>query len=263
MNIYPQIEQRFSPFEFYSKMRKNNPMVFDEKNNQWALYHYSDIEKILQDPTKFSSKFEPLQVPPEYRENLNRPSLLNTDPPYHRKLRSIVDTLFVPIEISRLGPRIENIANNLIDKIIEKGSATMDLITDFAYPLPATVIAELLGVPSEDQDLFHQWADNIVSLEINSNNDSFKKADKTVTDMDIYFSKLIEKKKKIPTNDLISHIIRAKVDGHSLSEIEILRFCSLLLNAGHVTTVNLIETWYSLYLKILKSLNDYKNTKNH
>ena len=77
----------------------------------------------------------------------------------------------------------------------------MDLITDFAYPLPATVIAELLGVPSEDQDFFHQWADNIVSLEINSDNDSFKKADKTVTDMDIYFSKLIEKKKKIPTND--------------------------------------------------------------
>ena len=122
-------------------------MFSTRQNNQWALYHYSDIEKILQDPTKFSSKFEPLQVPPEYRENLNRPSLLNTNPPYHRKLRSIVDTLFVPIEISRLGPRIENIANNLIDKIIEKGSATMDLITDFAYPLPATVIAELLGVP--------------------------------------------------------------------------------------------------------------------
>ena len=260
MNIYPQIEQRFSPFEFYSKMRKNNPIVFDEKNNQWALYHYSDIEKILQDPTKFSSKFEPLQAPPEYRENLNRPSLLNTDPPYHRKLRSIVDTLFVPIEISRLGPRIENIANNLIDKIIEKGSATMDLITDFAYPLPATVIAELLGVPSEDQDLFHQWADNIVSLEINSDNDSFKKADKTVTDMDIYFSKLIEKKKKIPTNDLISHIIRAKVDGHSLSEIEILRFCSLLLNAGHVTTVNLIG---NMVFSLLENPQEFKRLQEH
>ena len=149
METYPPSEQRFSPFEFYSTMRKNNPIVFDEQNRQWALYRYSDIEKILQDPVKFSSKFElfPIGIPPEYRENLNRPSLLNTDPPYHRKLRSIVDTLFVPMEISRLGSRIENIANNLIDKIIEKGSATMDLITDFAYPLPATVIAELLGVP--------------------------------------------------------------------------------------------------------------------
>jgi cytochrome P450 len=260
MNIYPQIEQRFSPFEFYSTMRKNNPIVFDEQNRQWALYRYSDIEKILQDPIKFSSKFELFRVPPEYRENLNRPSLLNTDPPYHRKLRSIVDTLFVPMEISRLGSRIENIANNLIDKIIEKGSATMDLITDFAYPLPATVIAELLGVPSEDQDLFHQWANNIVTLEINSDNDSFKKADKTVTDMDIYFSKLIEKKKKIPTNDLISHIIRAKVDGHSLSEIEILRFCSLLLNAGHVTTVNLIG---NLVFSLLENPQEFKRLQEY
>ena len=74
----------------------------------------------------------------------------------------------------------------------------MDLVTDFAYPLPATVIAELLGVPSEYHDTFHQWADNIVSLEITSDNDidSIRKADKTVADMDIYFSKLIEKKKE-------------------------------------------------------------------
>jgi cytochrome P450 len=74
----------------------------------------------------------------------------------------------------------------------------MDLITDFAYPLPATVIAELLGVPSEDHDTFRQWADNIVSIEVTSDSDidSIRKADKTIADMDIYFSKLIEKKRK-------------------------------------------------------------------
>lgn len=260
MNIYPTVEQRFSPFEFYSSMRKNNPIVFDEQNRQWILYRYNDIEKILRDPIKFSSKFEQFQVPEEYQENLNRPSLLNTDPPYHRKLRSVVDTLFVPIEISRLGPRIENIANSLIDKIIEKDNNTMDLITDFAYPLPATVIAELLGVPSEDQDTFHQWADNIVSLEINNDVDSIRKADKTVTDMDIYFSNLIEKKKKTPTNDLISHIIKAKVDGHSLSEKEILSFCSLLLNAGHVTTVNLIG---NLIFSLLENPQEFKQLQEN
>ncbi len=262
MNIYPPIEQRFSPFEFYSLMRKNNPVAFDERNEQWGIYRYSDIEKILRDPIKFSSKFGPFQVPQEYQENLNRPSLLNTDPPYHRKLRSIVDTLFVPIEISRLEPRIENIANELIDNIIEKGNNTMDLVTDFAYPLPATVIAELLGVPSEDHDTFHQWADNIVSLEITSDDDidSIRKADNTVADMDIYFSKLIEKKKKMPTNDLISHIIRAKVDGHSLSEKEILSFCSLLLNAGHVTTVNLIG---NLVFSLLENPQEFKRLQEH
>ena len=262
MNIYPPVEQRFSPFEFYSLMRKNNPVVFDERNEQWGLYRYSDIEKILKDSIKFSSKFETFQVPQEYQENLNRPSLLNTDPPYHRKLRSIVDTLFVPIEISKLEPRIENIANELIDNIIEKGNTTMDLITDFAYPLPATVIAELLGVPSEDQDTFRQWADNIVSLEITSDSDinSIRKADKTVTDMDIYFSNLIEKKKKMPANDLISHIIRAKVDGQFLSEKEILSFCSLLLNAGHVTTVNLIG---NLVFSLLENPQEFKRLQEN
>lgn len=138
----------------------------------------------------------------------------------------------------------------------------MDLITDFAYPLPATVIAELLGVPSEDQDTFRQWADNIVSLEITSDSDinSIRKADKTVTDMDIYFSNLIEKKKKMPANDLISHIIRAKVDGQFLSEKEILSFCSLLLNAGHVTTVNLIG---NLVFSLLENPQEFKRLQEN
>jgi cytochrome P450 len=256
MEIYPPIEQRFSPFKFYSSMRKNNPIVFDEENERWGVYRYNDIEKILKDPSKFSSKFGPLDLPlgtpVEYEENIHRPSLITSDPPYHRKLRSIVDTLFFPIEISKLEPRIENIVNELIDKIIEKNNGnnsttnTMDLISDFAYPLPATVIAELLGIPSEDRDTYHQWADVVVGLEENSDIDYIKKVSKTFDEMDIYFSKLIEERKKkinSSTNDeddLISRIIRAKVDGHSLSEREILTFSHLLLNAGHITTVNLI-----------------------
>src|SRR5574339_1066226 len=263
MDIYPPIDQRFSPFEFYSSMRKNNPVVYDDENEQWGLYRYSDIEKILRDPLKYSSKFVPFLVPQEYQKNLNRPSILNSDPPYHRKLRSIVDTLFVPIEISKLGTRIEDIANGLIDNIIEKGNTTMDIITDFAYPLPATVIAELFWVPSEDQDNFRQWADNIVSLEVTTGSsgiDSIRKADETVVDMDIYFSKLIEKKKKIPTNDLISHIIRDKVDEQSLSETEILSFCSLLLNAGHITTVNLIG---NLVFSLLEYPEEFKRLQEN
>jgi cytochrome P450 len=279
MEIYPPSEQRFSPFKFYSTMRKNNPIVFDEENERWGVYRYSDIERILRDHSKFSSKFGPLDlplgIPPEYEENIHRPSLINSDPPYHRKLRSIVDTLFVPIEISKLAPRIENIVNELIDKIIEKNNgntttSTMDLISDFAYPLPATVIAELLGVPFEDRDTYHQWADVIVGLEENSNIDYIKKVSKTFDEMDIYFSKLIEERRKKgknssstnDDNDLISRIIRAKVDGHSLSEKEILTFSHLLLNAGHITTVNLIgNSIFSLLENPheFKKLQDNKN----
>ena len=278
MEIYPPIEQRFSPFDFYSSMRKNNPIVFDEENERWGVYRYNDIEKILRDHSRFSSKFGPLDlplgVPPEYEENIHRPSLINSDPPYHRKLRSIVDTLFVPIEISKLAPRIENIVNELIDKIIEKNNntatSTMDLISDFAYPLPATVIAELLEVPFEDRDTYHQWADVIVGLEENSNIDYIKKVSKTFDEMDVYFSKLIEERKKSPSstkdNDdnetLISRIIRAKVDGHSLSEREILTFSHLLLNAGHITTVNLIGNSIFSLLENPQELKRLQQNKN-
>ena len=279
MEIYPPIEQRFSPFEFYSSMRKNNPIVFDEENERWGVYRYNDIEKILRDHSRFSSKFGPLDlplgIPPEYEENIHRPSLINSDPPYHRKLRSIVDTLFVPIEISKLEPRIENIVNELIDKIIEKNNGnntinTMDLISDFAYPLPATVIAELLGVPFEDRDTYHQWADVIVGLEENSNIDYIKKVSKTFDEMDVYFSKLIEERKKSSSstkdnddNDtLIGRIIRAKVDGHSLSEREILTFSHLLLNAGHITTVNLIGNSIFSLLENPQELKRLQENKN-
>jgi len=280
MEIYPPVEQRFSPFDFYSSMRKNNPIVFDEENERWGVYRYDDIEKILRDHSRFSSKFGPLDlplgIPPEYEENIHRPSLINSDPPYHRKLRSIVDTLFVPIEISKLAPRIENIVNELIDKIIEQNSntatSTMDLISDFAYPLPAIVIAELLGVPFEDRDTYHQWADVIVGLEENSNIDYIKKVSKTFDEMDVYFSKLIEERKKSSSstkdNDddddtLISRIIRAKVDGDSsLSEREILTFSHLLLNAGHITTVNLIGNSIFSLLENPRELKKLQENKN-
>ncbi len=278
MEIYPPIEQRFSPFDFYSSMRKNNPIVFDEENERWGVYRYNDIEKILRDHSRFSSKFGPLDlplgIPPEYEENIHRPSLINSDPPYHRKLRSIVDTLFVPIEISKLAPRIENIVNELIDTIIEKNNntttSTMDLISDFAYPLPATVIAELLGVPFEDRDNYHQWADVIVGLEENSNMDYIKKVSKTFDEMDVYFSKLLEERKKSSSstkdnddNDtLIGRIIRAKVDGHSLSEREILTFSHLLLNAGHITTVNLIGNSIFSLLENPQELKRLQENKN-
>ena len=281
MEIYPPIEQRFSPFEFYSSMRKNNPIVFDEENERWGVYRYNDIEKILRDHSRFSSKFGPLDlplgIPPEYEENIHRPSLINSDPPYHRKLRSIIDTLFVPIEISKLAPRIENIVNELIDKIIKKNNntttSTMDLISDFAYPLPATVIAEFLGVPFEDRDTYHQWADVIVGLEENSNIDYIKKVSKTFDEMDVYFSKLIEERRKKSSsatkdNDddddtLISCIIRAKVDGDSsLSDREILTFSHLLLNAGHITTVNLIGNSIFSLLENPQELKRLQENKN-
>ena len=136
----------------------------------------------------------------------------------------------------------------MIDKVIQQGH--MDLINDLAYPLPVTVIAELLGIQAQDQDTFKKWADDLLgSTRGSSNNlptdkDSEKIFARVQGEMDSYFNNIIEKrriqKQSSSSNDLIDNLLRAEIDGNRLSEEDILAFCSLLLLAGHVTTVNLI-----------------------
>jgi cytochrome P450 len=149
----------------------------------------------------------------------------------------------MPNAIERLGPRIRNIANDLVDKVIDTGS--MDLVRDFSYPLPVTVIAELLGIPAKDRPLFKRWADELL-----------KAIDETVAtgrprtnarvaaarnEMEEYFRNAIIQKREKPQQDLITQLLSAEADGRKLSEEELLSFCGLLLQAGHLTTVNLIN----------------------
>src|SRR5215831_19602271 len=119
----------------------------------------------------------------------------------------------------------------------------MDLISDLAYPLPVTVIAELLGVPVEDRNIFQGWADKLVSSaggELNEQADSAKNLITIQSEMDEYFGPIIDKRSKDPQQDLISSLIKAEADGTHLTKEEIHAFCTLLLLAGHITTVNLI-----------------------
>jgi cytochrome P450 len=171
----------------------------------------------------------------------SRPSLLKSDPPYHRILRGVIASGFTPMAIAQLESRIENVANYLLDRVIKNGQ--MDLIRDMAYPLPVTVIAELLGVPVEDRNIFQVWADKLVSSaggDLNEQPESTKNLMAIQSEMDEYFGPIIDKRSKDPQQDLISSLIKAEADGAHLTKEEILAFCTLLLLAGHVTTVNLI-----------------------
>ena len=140
--------------------------------------------------------------------------------------------------ISRLEPRIESITHNLLNQVIEKGN--MNLITDLAFPLPVTVIAELLGVPLEDRDIFQTWADKLVSFAENPFSSETQFYFNMRSEMDDYFNKIIDKRTANPQPDLISDLIKAEADGRLIYREEILAFCRLLLIAGHETTVNLI-----------------------
>jgi cytochrome P450 len=261
MDIFPPPEQLLNPFPFYAQMRKFHPIIYDDKNEIWGIFRYDDIQAVLTDYRHFSSDVQKLadmqrggqqeQQQQEARTQTLRRSLLTSDPPHHSRLRSVISSAFTPNTIFKLRPRIEEVCHDMIDKVIEQGH--MDLINDLAYPLPVTIIAELLGIPSQDQDTFKRWADELLGSTRGSSNNlpndrnSEQVFRRVQNEMDSYFNNIIEKRRKTrtisspqPHDDLISNLLRAETEGHRLSEEDILAFCALLLLAGHVTTVNLV-----------------------
>ena len=267
MNIFAPPDQRLYPFEFYARMRRLNPVVYDERKNIWGVFRYTDVHSILADYKTFSSGPQKLDSPSLSSSEANknttaaafqRPSLLQSDPPYHRILRGVIASAFTPMIIAKLEPHIENVAHETLNQVIEKGR--MDLIDDLAYPLPVTIIAELLGVPIEDRYLFRGWADRIVSStgggdDMSDDHGTAKNIAQIVDEMDSYFSTIVEERIRSPREDLITNLIKAQVDGRHLSKDEILTFCRLLLLAGHVTTVNLIG---NTILSLLQNPDEFK-----
>jgi len=219
-------DQKLNPYPWYQAMRANSPVQYNENYNSWGVFSYEAVQRVLTDYSDFSSQIMgsgeglPLGA-----------SLINSDPPRHRKLRSIVTQAFTPRTITQLAPRITAIVNELLDKVAAQGH--MDVMKDLAYPLPVIVIAELLGVPVKDRDQFKHWSDVIVGSE----NPAGGEPQQEMTD---YFSVLIAERRREPKDDLISSLLTAQVDGEYLTEKELMGFFILLLVAGNVTTTNLI-----------------------
>ncbi|HEY9724541.1 MAG TPA: cytochrome P450 [Oscillatoriaceae cyanobacterium] len=207
-------------------------MAFAEADRAWAVYRYDDVKRVLSDHEAFSSerRFAALGV-------RQRPNLISLDPPRHRQFRNLVTQAFTPKAVAAMAPRIEAIARSLVDALAPSGH--MDLVGDFAYPLPVTVIAEMLGVPPEDRDRYKAWADGLLNRPrpflINS-----PERERITAEMDAYFREILAERRARPREDLISALLAATIDGERLEEDDILSFCSLLLLAGHITTVNLI-----------------------
>ena len=191
-------------------MRKFHPIKYDRKIGIWGIFRYNDIQSILTDYGNFSSDIQKLvsiqqeqeiQKSSELQDHKKRQplrsSLLTSDPPRHSQLLRVISSAFSPNTIYKLKPRIEQICHDMIDNVIEQGH--MDLINELAYPLPVTVIAELLGIPAQDQDTFKKWADDLLgSTRGSSNNlptdkDSEKIFSRIQSEMDSYFNNIIQK----------------------------------------------------------------------
>lgn len=244
-----------SIYAWFAEQRQTHPVWLDESSGCWHVFRYADIHRILSDYTLFSSE-RPQRFSPRPATNDRTPkqrfsaSLISMDPPQHRQYRGLVSAAFTPRAIATLKDRIVAITQELLDQIRPVGQ--MDLVADFAYPLPTTVIAEMLGVPSSDRPRFKRWADRLLSQQLNDAeffrpqeeqqvNPELQKFSQTFEEMHEYFVQVLEARCREPRNDLMSALHTAEIEGQRLTQEEVINFCILLLLAGHVTTTNLLS----------------------
>ena len=222
------LEEIPQTFAWFEEMREQNPVFKDERTRIWQVFRYEDVLSILTDYSRFSS--QAYELTGGFLSN----SLIAKDPPDHRKLRNLVNQAFTPRAVAHLSDRVTQITQELLDEVRHKGA--MDIVSDIAFPLPAKVIAELLGVPGEDWNIFQRWA-RVDASDAASRRESGQSMQE---EMFNYFTNLLEERRRSPREDLISSLSVAEVDGERLSQPEMLSFCTLLLAAGQETTKNLI-----------------------
>jgi len=232
-----------NPYPTYQRLRAEDP-VHHSPLDFWVLTRYEDVAAVLRDPRFIK---EPLAPFVAARFGVAVPSgvglsMLDRDPPDHTRLRSLVSKAFTPRVVEGLRPRIQRIVDDLIARAEAAGS--MDLIEEFAYPIPVNVICEMLGVPVEDHERFRGWSLDITrgldSILLPPESEVPRRSGAARHAIGEYFRELIAERRASPRGDLLSALIAAEEAGDKLSEDELLATCILLLIAGHETTVNLI-----------------------
>jgi pimeloyl-[acyl-carrier protein] synthase len=231
------------PYPTYHRLRAEDP-VHHSPLGFWVLTRYEDVSSVLRDPRFIK---EPLAALVAARFGAEVPrgvglSMLDRDPPDHTRLRSLVSKAFTPRVVEGLRPRIQRIVDGLITRAEAAGS--MDVIEEFAYPIPVNVICEMLGVPVADHERFKGWSLDIArgldSIWLPPDSEVPRRSAAARHAISDYFRGLIAERRAAPRGDLLSALIAAEEAGDKLNEEELLATCILLLIAGHETTVNLI-----------------------
>ena len=236
---------RADTYATFARMREHDPVIcqpgMDGETPIWWVTRYDDAEAVLLDDERFV-RDPRLAVPPEQRPELPEffsfidSNMLNRDGDDHRRLRRLVSKAFTPRMIEQLRPRIQEIADELIDRVSADGE--MELVSDFAFPLPITVIAELLGVPAADRESFREWSGAMVSPALAAA--EMERADALLGAFVNYLLALFAERRNEPGEDLVSALVAVEDGGDTLSEEELCSMVALLIVAGHETTVSLI-----------------------
>ena len=231
------------PYPMYHRLRAEDP-VHHSPLGFWVLTRYPDVMAMLRDPRLIK---EPIAAFVAARFGMAVPpglglSMLDRDPPDHTRLRGLVSKAFTPRALEKLRPGIQQIVDGLLDEAAGRGS--MDLIEEFAYPLPVRVICEMLGVPVQDHERFKAWGLDIArgldAIMLPPDSPVGQRSVSGRRALAEYFRELIAERRAAPREDMLSALIAAEEAGDKLGEEELLATCILLLVAGHETTVNLI-----------------------
>ena len=242
-DLYGEAFKR-DPQPTFAAMRRDAPIYqqpgLDGATPIWFVTRYQDVEAMLRDKrfVRDPRNALPPEVLPEPHpiDALIGRHMLNRDGADHQRLRALVSQAFTPKRVTDLRPRVEAIAHGLLDQVVPRGE--MDLIDSFAFPLPTTVILELLGVPVEDAERFRVWGNALISPAMTP--EAQAEALRQLGEFTAYLRSLFAERRATPRNDMLSALLAAEQAGDRLSEEELFSTMVLLIVAGHETTVNLI-----------------------
>ena len=231
-----------NPYPALKALRQVGKPVWHEEVGMFLAARHLDANAVLRTKT-LGRIFTPREPESQWNEFnwLHSDSLLDSEPPKHTRLRSLVGKAFSRSRIEALRPEVERIANLLLDEAENKLSSNghFDLIADYAEPLPVKVIAALLGFPDEDEHLLRPWSQSIVKMyEVNPSLEVQAEAQQAAHEFAEYVRGLMNKRKAQPSSDLISELATVEEAGEKLNAQELIATCVLLLNAGHEASVN-------------------------
>lgn len=224
----PPVEYHQQLRRWSREMRENTPIVWDDGSASWLIFRYDDVTRVQSDYQTFSS--EGTIGGAEKQTEKTSTSIIATDPPRHRQMRSLITQAFSAKTVAGMAPQVEQVVDELLEGIIKRKDC--DWMTDLANPLPVIVIANMLGLPVEEWPNFKKWTDAIVneSTESRQASEQFSQ----------HFAEAIKKRQQQPGSDILSLLIASEVDGERLSYDDLMSFCFTLFIAGNITTTNVL-----------------------
>lgn len=238
------------PYPQYRRLREIDPFHRSPLVPGYVLTQYQDVVDALSDSRLSSDErhWKRYEMIAARRRNMGLPEpytdggtgMLRIDPPDHTRLRSLVSRAFTPRAIERMRPRVEKIAEQWLSRASREGE--IELVADFAAPLPVTIIAEMLGVPAEDHERFRHWSDEGVRVLGFGTGDDVRRSLLAQAELRSYLEGIVEQRRVEPQDDLLSGLVAAEEDGDRLTPDELFAQTMLILIAGNETTTNLIST---------------------